>query len=102
MSDLIATLLGLYLLFAHLPTLVAWRRGLPADNQVKTLVYGVLLGWTVIGWIIAWWHALDDAPNITLHLVSNANASAANGSCRAKVTIAIQEDEKHQARSDGA
>ena len=33
------------------PSLVAWCRGVPGIGQIVTV--NVLLGWTVIGWIVA-------------------------------------------------
>jgi uncharacterized membrane protein len=67
-ESLLDTLLWFYLFFALLPVIVAWRRGLPTGEIRKTFVYGVLLGWTVIGYAVAWLIATDDpTPTIRIH-----------------------------------
>ncbi|MCX8017334.1 MAG: superinfection immunity protein [Rhodocyclaceae bacterium] len=57
--ELFATLLGVYLLLTLPPVIVAWRRGLPARDIRQTFVFGVLLGWTLIGYVAAWFIATD-------------------------------------------
>jgi Superinfection immunity protein len=42
------------------PTIVAWRRHVPAKGQV--LVVNLFLGWTFIGWVIALVMALRTVP----------------------------------------
>jgi uncharacterized membrane protein len=60
MPELLATLLWLYLFCALLPVIVAWRCELPAHDIRCAFVYGVLLGWTMIGYVVAWLIATDD------------------------------------------
>ena len=42
------------------PTIVAWRRHIPAKAQV--LVVNLFLGWTFIGWVVALVMALRTVP----------------------------------------
>ena len=59
-----AAVVGLVLYFA--PLMIAL-----ADRRAKSLGIGVLnlfLGWTVIGWIVAFlWAVLPDAPAVVAH-----------------------------------
>ncbi len=59
METLIAQVLGLYLMLALPPVVVAWRRGLPSSEIRQAFVAGVLLGWTLVGAVWAWIVALD-------------------------------------------
>jgi len=60
MEQFIAQITGLYLLFTLPPVVVAWRRGLSARAIRHAFVAGVLLGWTLLGAVVAWVVALDD------------------------------------------
>lgn len=66
---LIAQLLGIYLMFALPPVIVAWRRGLPGRKTWQCFVAGVLFGWTLVGAVIAWLIAIDDRPGIEIVLI---------------------------------
>lgn len=77
LSHLAATLLGVYLFFTLLPVIVAWRRELPAAEQQRVFVYGVLLGWALAGYAWAWFIATDDAApalRITQRITITADA----------------------------
>ena len=52
----------LYLWVALLPALVAWRRELPASSIRRAAMLGVLLGWTLVGYVAAWIVAIDSRP----------------------------------------
>ena len=63
METFIAQIVGLYLLLALPPVVVAWRRGL-GERAVRTaFVAAVLLGWTLIGYVWAWVVALGERPD---------------------------------------
>lgn len=52
MSD--GAFVAIYLAFAALPTLVGWRRGASAGACYAAILLGVVFGWTIIGWLLAW------------------------------------------------
>lgn len=54
--------LWLYLWVALLPALLAWRRELPARSVGRAAMLGVLLGWTLVGYVAAWIVAIDSKP----------------------------------------
>lgn len=69
MEPLVAQILGLYLLIALPPVVVAWRRGLSAVAIRRSFVVGVLFGWTLVGAAWAWIVALDDRPGVRVTLL---------------------------------
>lgn len=69
MEQFIATALGLYLAITLPPAIVAWRRGLGARAVRRAFVLAVLLGPTLVGYVLAWLVALDDKPENRITLI---------------------------------
>jgi hypothetical protein len=53
-----------------IPTLIAIRRN--HKNQIGIFAFNVLLGWTIIGWVVAFIWALS-GPSLESHSSANTN-----------------------------